>query len=124
MAVVTDKYRGTGEYLIVFSALVRAARSRGTVTYQEVADLVGLPITGSYMGVETGHILGEISQDEHKLGRPMLSAVAVGVDGMPGGGFFECAKGLGKFSGQEGERRRFWEAEVRAVYQLWRRKFG
>jgi hypothetical protein len=82
MAIVTDKYRGTGKYFLVFNDLGLAAKYRGTVTYQELADLVGLPIVGAHMGTEVGHVLGEISEDQHKLGRPMLSAVAVGVSGM------------------------------------------
>ena len=94
MAIVTDKYRGTGEYFLVFNELVAAAKYRGTVTYQELAGVVGLPIVGAYMGTEIGHILGEISEDEHELGRPMLSAVAVGVAGMPGDGFFCVCKEL------------------------------
>jgi hypothetical protein len=40
MSVVTDKYRGIGEYFSVFNELVKAARHRGTATYQELADLV------------------------------------------------------------------------------------
>jgi hypothetical protein len=125
MAIVTDKYRGTGEYFLVFNELVFAAKHRGTATYQELADLVGLPIVGAHMGTEIGHVLGEISEDQHKLGRPMLSAVAVGVSGMPGPGFFACAKSLGKFNGElQDEQRRFWETELKAVYQLWQRKFS
>jgi hypothetical protein len=95
---VPDKYRGSGQYFIVFEELVNAARYRGTVTYQELADLVGLPILGAHMGREIARMLGEISEDESTRGRPMLSAVAVGVDGSPGDGFFELAKTLGKLS--------------------------
>jgi hypothetical protein len=94
--VITRKYRGTGEYFLVFNELVGAARYRGTVTYQELADVVVLPTVGAYMSSEIGHILGEISEDENSINGPMLSAVAVGVSGMPGDGFFECAKLLKK----------------------------
>lgn len=124
-AIVTDKYRGTGEYYIVFNELVAAARYRGTITYQEVADMIGLPIVGAHMGKQVGHILGEISEDQNSVGRPMLSAVAVGVSGIPGPGFFACAKSLGKFDGElHDEQHRFWETELKAVYRLWQRKFG
>lgn len=61
MSIVTDKYRGTGEYFLVFNELVKAAKYRGIVTYQELASLIGLPVVGAYMGSEIGHILGEIS---------------------------------------------------------------
>ncbi len=45
-----DKYRGTKDYFLIYAELIRAARYRGTVTYQELADFVGLPLRGSYMG--------------------------------------------------------------------------
>jgi hypothetical protein len=125
MENVTSKYRGTGEYFLVFSELVRAARYRGTVTYQEVAELIGLPIVGAYMGKEVGHVLGEISEDQHQHGRPMLSALAVGVDGLPGEGFFKLATSLGKFTGYgDTDHRRFWEQERSAVYEIWQKKFS
>jgi hypothetical protein len=59
MAIQKDRYRGTGEFFLVFDELVRAARYRGTVTYQEIADLMGLPLTGSHMGTEVGHLVGK-----------------------------------------------------------------
>jgi len=126
MGLVPEKYRGTGEYFLVFNALVQAARSRGTVTYQELADLIGFPIIGDYMGTELGHLLGEISEDQDHLKRPMLSTVAVKVDGLPGKGFFDLAKKLGKYSAGEDkkEQHRFWEAEANRVYDLWKRKFS
>ena len=46
-------------------------------------------------------------------GRPMLSAIAVGVSGSPGDGFFGLAKTLGKFVGS-GDVRSFGEGQVRS----------
>ena len=69
---IVDKYSGSKEFLLVYSALISAARLRGTVTYQEVAKIMGLPLRGSHMGKEVGHLLGEISEREHLNGRPML----------------------------------------------------
>ncbi|MFQ5401031.1 MAG: hypothetical protein ACE5E7_15710 [Anaerolineae bacterium] len=40
--------------------------------------------------------MGEIAADEMKRGRPLLSAVAVGVSGQPGPGFFALARQLGR----------------------------
>jgi hypothetical protein len=56
----------------------------------------------------------------------MLSAVAVTVDGEPGKGFFKLAKTLGKYSGSDDpeDKHRFWEAEVKRVYDLWKWKFS
>ena len=87
MSVVNDKYRGTTKYFHVMAELVQAAQYRGLTTYQDVALMIGLPVSGSYMGKEIGHILGEIAEDEVTADRPMLSAVAVGVNGKSGPAF-------------------------------------
>jgi hypothetical protein len=119
-----NTYRGTGEYFLVFDELVRAARYRGTVTYQELAEMTGLPTSGAFMGVELGHILREVSEDQLKLGKPMLSAIAINVGGEPGGGFLTLARELGRLTATgEEEERKFWEQEKSAVYDVWRRKF-
>ena len=56
-----SKYLGTKEYLLVYGELITAARYRGVTTYQAIAQLIGLPLTGNYMGSEVGQILGENS---------------------------------------------------------------
>jgi len=81
---------------------------------------MGLPVSGSYMGRETGYVLGEISEDEVTANRPMLSAVAVGVNGKPGPGFFSFAKQLGLFDETKDELD-FWQEQREAVYRAWRR---
>ena len=92
--LVNSKYRGTREYALVYRELITAASYRGTVTYQEIAAIMGLPLTGSHMAREVGLILGEISEDEVNNGRPMLSAVAVSKDGRSSEGFFGLAESL------------------------------
>lgn len=120
MTTVKSKYRGTTKYVHVLAELVRAAQYRGLTTYQDIAVIMGLPIKGSHMGTETGHILGEISEDEVNAGRPMLSAIAVSVTGKAGPGFYALAKELGRMHADESESA-FWEREVNAVYEAWRR---
>lgn len=121
---MSDRYTGTREYYLIYAELITAARHRGTVTYQELADLVGLPLIGNHMGRELGWYLGVISENEVKHGRPMLSAIAVTVTGKPGGGFFGLAQQLGKLtSDDESVRNAFWEAEKKAVYETWRKTF-
>jgi hypothetical protein len=114
-------FRGKKEYFLVYCALIDAARRRSTVTYQDLAVLVGLPKEGTWMGRALGVYLGEISEDEVKLHeRPMLSAVAVNVSGKPGPGFFAFAKELGKCTSDEPmQQSAFWEAEREAVYRTW-----
>ena len=120
-----NKYRGTKDYFLIYAELIRAARYRGTVTYQELADLIALPLQGNYMGAELGGYLGAISEDEVKLyGRPMLSAIAVTLNGRPGGGFYAYAKDLGKLaSDHSADQQAFWEAERKAVYTTWQKSF-
>lgn len=120
MSIVKDKYRGTIDYALVYSELITAAKYRGTVTYQEIAKMMGLPLTGNYMQNLIGQILGEISDDEVEKGRPMLSAIVVGVKGVPGQGFYNFARELGRLTDQTDEE--FWEAEKKAVYDTWKVK--
>ena len=120
MPVVSDKYRGTTKYFHVLAELVRAAQYRGLTTYQDIALLMGLPQSGNYMGKEVGLILGEISEDEVRAGRPMLSWVAVGVNGKAGSGFFGLARELGQLD-QNKDESAFWQAEKLAAYSAWRR---
>jgi hypothetical protein len=58
------EYRGTKEYGLIFAELIVAARHRGTVTYQELAELVGLPTRGTNMGVEIGGYIGAIAEGQ------------------------------------------------------------
>ena len=120
MGSVKNKYRGTTTYVHVLAELVRAAQYRGITTYQDIAVIMGLPVKGAHMGAETGQILGEICEDEVRAGRPMLSAVAVNVQGKAGPGFYALAKDLGRMRAGEDDRA-FWDREVRAVYDAWRR---
>ena len=126
MSVVADKYRGSKEYFLVYSELITAARHSGTTTYQAIAQIMGLPLSGSHMGNEIGKILGEISEDEHRYGRPLLSAVAVGVDSRLGKGFFTVAKDLGRLEqdADDETQRQFWQEEKAAVYEAWKMEFG
>jgi hypothetical protein len=114
------KYRGTTVYFHVLAELVRAAQYRGVTTYQDMAVIMGLPPVGAYMGSETGQILGEIVEDEVQAGRPMLSAVVVGVSGKPGPGFYTLARALGRMHDGEDDLM-VWEREREAAYAAWKR---
>lgn len=118
------KYRGTVVYHLVYSELIQAARFRGLTTYQAIAQIMGLPLQGSHMGREIGQMLVEIVENELREGRPMLSAVAVGVSGTPGPGFTGLARTLGKLTSEDkAEDMAFWEKEREAVYKAWAREF-
>ncbi len=64
------------------------------------------------------HFLGEISADEARRGRGMLTALVVhkGGDFQPGPGFFELAKELGH---EVDDIEKFWIQEVKRVFEAW-----
>jgi len=70
------------------------------------------------MARQVGQVLGEVSEDEHQAGRPMLSAVAVNAAGYPGDGFYVLARRLGKLTDPISEDV-FLRSEREAVYEAW-----
>ena len=119
----SNKYRGSTTYVHVLAELVRAAQYRGVTTYQDLAVIMGLPLTGSHMARETGTVLGEIATDEVKAGRPILTAVVVRVyERRPGDGFYAVAHELGRVASPD-EDVEFWQRELQAVYDAWKRPF-
>jgi len=120
MAIGADKYRGTQTYSLIYCRLLKAARKKESVPYEEIGQIMGLEAHGG-MAKEIGQLLGEINEDEHNNGRPMLSAVAVEpTTRMPGEGFFQFAKELGRFDGETDEdKREFWRDEIQRVYEIW-----
>lgn len=112
----------TVEYHLVYSELIRAARHRGTVTYQELAHVVGLPLRGSHMARTLGQLLGAVSQNEVLHNRPMLSAIAVNVKGEPGDGFFGIAEDL-ELLAPGADKYEFWQQQRNASYEIWQQQF-
>lgn len=118
----TSEYRGKREYHRVFSLLIATAEQRGLTTYTPVAARLGITQPGNHMSREVGRVLGEIVEDEHERGRPMLSAVVVrsGLDATPGPGFYVLARHLGRLASTDFDaERRFWEEERERVYDTW-----
>jgi hypothetical protein len=117
-----DNLERSKTYLRAYCLLIRAAESRSTVYYRDIADLMGLSHVGNYMGLMTGKLLGEIVEREHSFGRPMLSAVAVSsTTELPGSGFYGLAELLGLIpeGASTQEQRAFWERERDRVYEEW-----
>jgi hypothetical protein len=120
MTTVGTKYRGTKHFLLVYARLISAAQKREVVYYEEVARLVSIDQPGHHMAREVGQVLGEISEDETRAGRPMLSAIAIATKGHPGEGFFNLATRLKKYSGSStADEMAFWRGERDAVYKEW-----
>jgi hypothetical protein len=119
------KYRNTTKYDLVKAELINAAQYHGFITYQDIAIILGIPKSGSFMGKETGEVLGEISEDEAKNGRPMLSAIAVGVSGNAGPGFFALARELNLLKSNSSEdEKKFWEETIKGVYEVWKKDYS
>ena len=115
------KHLGTREFFEVYCKLIHTAKARTTTHYEDIAQIMGLPLSGNYMAREVGEMLGIISTVEHFLGRPMLSVVVVRQDtGEPGNGFFELAENLGKFNPNSEGKSSFKEQELQNVYETWR----
>jgi len=123
MGTVMDKFRGSVPYHQLFTELVTAARYRGTVTYQELAQVLGLPLSGGHMAGVLRQVLGVIAQDEYAQQRPLLSAVAVGVNVFPDASFFSLAQDLGELArdADAQAQRAFWKAQRAKAYETWKR---
>jgi hypothetical protein len=118
MSIEQSRYRGKKEYGLIYAELITAAKYRGTVTYQVIAQIMGLLLSGNQMSREVGCVLGEISVDELTNGHPMLSAIAISVNRKPGQGFYEWTRKLGRLTTEdEGP---FWESECKKVYETWK----
>lgn len=109
----------------IYERLIEVAKDGKFTYYSEIAPLAGLNMSWEVDRFKIAQILDDINQLE--LGRdpnsPMLSAVVILAEkNIPGAGFFECAKGLGKYDGSVNEKNRltFWINELKAVHQYWR----
>lgn len=116
---MTKEWKDTKEYFITYGILINAAKHSGLATYQEIAQACGLPTVGAYMGSTVGNILGAISQNELEHGRPFLSAIAVGVSGKPGPGFFDWARELNAAREEQSEQF-FFSQERKKIYEEWK----
>ncbi|MBW1981783.1 MAG: hypothetical protein JRJ12_11240 [Deltaproteobacteria bacterium] len=120
MAVALQRYRGSQIYCLVYCRLLEAARKKEGVWYEELRQMMALE-PGADSAREIGRLLGEINEEEHSNGRPLLSAVAVDpTTRMPGEGFFRYARQVNKFAGEtEEDKRQFWRDEIQKVYEVW-----
>lgn len=95
------------------------ARAGTTIAYSELVQGVAT-VRLDPDSHALAHMLREISTEEDEAGRGMLSVVVVHKDGdkMPGPGFFELARRLGR---DTTDRLTCWAAEMDIVQRAWRR---
>ena len=90
------------------------------ITYQELARVMDPdvnPRDRRFKRLTTA--LYHVNTYEHENGRPMIGALVVRAsDGLPGGGFYWCARQLG-FEFEDSEAAAFWEAELAQVSEYW-----
>ena len=98
--------------------LVAAARSsKPQIAYSELADKV-VSMRLSAHSQELAALLGEISTEEDHAGRGMLSVLVVHKHNqIPGEGFFELARRLGR---PVNDKIEFWASEFDRVCRYWR----
>lgn len=97
--------------------LVERAGVRGLIPYSELVDKIRA-VQFEPHDFRLFDLLGEISTEEDKQGRGMLSAVVVHKHGdmQPGPGFFELAQTLGR---DTTDILRCWVEELRKVHSQW-----
>lgn len=104
----------------LYEKLREIARAQKTVIYSEIAPIAGIDTGNPHFAALVGQLLDEINRVEAENGRPLLSAVVIGKDtGMPGRGFFNCARDLKRYSGNDDLE--YWLQELQQVYDHWSR---
>ena len=90
------------------------------ITYQELARVMDPdvnPRDRRFKRLTTA--LYHVNTYEHENGRPMIGALVVRAsDGLPGDGFYWCARQLG-YDFEDSEEAAFWEAELTQVSEYW-----
>ena len=97
--------------------LIECATDKRWISYTDLVGQISALSLEPY-DVRLFHLLGEISSDEDKAGRGMLTAFVVHKTGdkQPGPGFYDLAKSLGKKVKDPVE---FWVSEFNKVHDYW-----
>ena len=92
-----------------------------TITYGRLAKLLELSPPNTIHQITVA--LERLMEEDAEAGRPFIVALAVSRarGGLPAAGFFDCAKRLGRFSGDPdaGEARSFHATELNAALKFW-----
>lgn len=97
--------------------MIERARRRSTIAYSELVARIR-SISFQPHDPRLFHLLGEVSTEEDKAGRGMLTVVVVHKSGdmAPGPGFYELATALGR---EIRDRDEFWIEELHSVFGYW-----
>ena len=100
-------------------AITAVARRRDVITYSDLVRAITV-CSLAPNDPRLDRLLGEISTEEDRAGRGMLTAAVVhkSPDHKPGRGFFRLAKSLGR---DTADADRFWIDELTRVHDIWSR---
>ena len=106
---------------VVRACLMRLAAERRTATYHELADFAAMPPRHRIHSLTM--LLEDLVREDLAAGRPLLAACAVSRvrNGIPGPGYFQLLKELGRYDGADrgAEASACHSAELRAVWEHW-----
>jgi hypothetical protein len=101
--------------------LESVAKRRMLITYQELAN--ALRILPPHSIHRVTEALEHLMEEDAAADRPFIAALAISKarGGLPGPGFFDCARRLGRFAGDPygQDARTFHTAELNAVFACW-----
>ena len=101
------------------AALAECARAKKLISYRDfIHHICSISFETPYDS-RLPQLLAEISTEEAKAGRGMMTALVVRKNGdqRPGGGFFELAERLG-YNVSDPEK--FWTDQVKKVFASWK----
>ncbi len=107
----------------IYQELIQVARSQSLITYDDLNQQLNLGLNFNMPPDREliGNWLGEISENEVRAKRHMLSALVCHKEGYgvggPGKGFYEYARTLGAHDG--GDDLIFWAKEVKWLHKYW-----
>jgi hypothetical protein len=101
--------------------LESVAKRRTLITYQELAK--ALQISPPHSIHRVTEALERLMEQDAAADRPFIAALAISKTrgGLPGPGFFDCARRLGRFAGDPDgqDARTFHATELNAVFACW-----
>ncbi len=110
------------EYLRVYGMLIRTAQQGGFITYNDVAEVMGLSGDPKLITRRTGQMLRLIVDREHRSGRPVLASVVVSeASHQPLASFYSLASSLKLLPADASKEQRteFWRKETKRVFEEW-----
>lgn len=113
----------TDEHLRIKEVLIKVAKRKSIINYTDLVKQSGvrLDMSNPHDRGVLGNILGDISWNEVKEGRPMLSSVAIHAgDFKQGGGFFDLAEELYSISIPSADAElKFGMEEMNKTHKFW-----